>query len=374
MLIGIDASRATVARRTGTELYSLRLIEALLALDTSHRFRLYFNQPPAADLFSTDGRVERRIIPFPRLWTHLRLGLEVATRPPDVLFVPSHVLPLFTRPLAVVTVHDLGYLHFPQAHPPRQRRYLNWSTRHNARTARVVIADSEATRGDLVAHYGVPAGKIVVAYPGPEPDLAPVRDAQAIAAVKRRYGIQGDYFLHVGTLQPRKNLARLIQAFANLLAAAPQSNVQLVLAGKKGWLYGDLFRQARRLELDGRVLFPGYVDETDKAALLSGALAYVLPSLYEGFGFPALEAQVCDTPLISANTSSLPEVAGDAALLVDPLDADELAGTMGRLLSDAGLRADLVDRGRRNRARFSWRACAETVMAALESTQKQGLV
>jgi glycosyltransferase involved in cell wall biosynthesis len=366
MLIGIDASRATVARRTGTERYSLHLIEALLALDTSHRFRLYFNQPPAPGLFSVNDRARQQIIPFPRLWTHLRLGLEVAAHPPDVLFVPSHVLPLFTRPPAVVTVHDLGYLHFPQAHPPRQRRYLNWSTRHNARTARVVIADSEATRGDLVAHYGVPARKIVVAYPGPEPGLAPVRDAQAIAAVKRRYGIWGDYFLHVGTLQPRKNLARLIQAFANLLAAAPQPNVQLVLAGKKGWLYGDLFSQARRLELEGRVLFPGYVDEADKSALLSGALAYVLPSLYEGFGFPALEAQVCETPLVCANTSSLPEVAGDAALLVDPLDVDALAGAMARLLNDTSLRANLVARGRRNCARFSWRACAETVMAALE--------
>lgn len=364
MLIGVDASRATVARRTGTELYALCLIEALLALETEHYFRLYFSQPPPAGLFAGSPRVERRTIPFPRLWTHVRLALEVAIRPPDVLFVPSHVLPLWTRPPGAVTVHDLGYLYFPEAHPPRQRWYLDWSTRHNARTARVVIGDSDATRQDLIARYGVPPSKIVVAYPGSNPDLAPVTDPAIIAAVKRRYGVQGDYFLHVGTLQPRKNLARLIQAYANLQTA---TQVQLVLAGKKGWLYDDLFRQVRRLGLEGRVHFIGYVDDADKAALLSGALAYVFPSLYEGFGFPALEAQACDTPLICADSSSLPEVAGDAALLVHPTDVDGLAHAMARLLTDAALRADLVARGRRNRQRFSWRACAETVMAALEA-------
>lgn len=365
MLIGVDASRVTVARRTGTELYSLRLIEALLGLDAVHRFRLYFNQPPAAGLFeNVSPHVETRVIPFPRLWTHVRLGLEAATRPPDLLFVPSHVLPLWTRPPAAVTVHDLGYLHFPEAHPRRQRWYLDWSTRHSARTARVVIADSNATKRDLVAHYGVQPDKIVVAYPGFDPDLAPVVDTRTITTVKRRYGIQEDYFLHIGTLQPRKNLTRLVQAFANL---GPVAQVQLVLAGKRGWLYEDLFRQVRRLGLEGRVLFPGYVDDPDKAALLSGALAYVFPSLYEGFGFPAVEAQVCDTPLICANSSSLPEVAGEAALLVDPLSVDDLTQAMALMLTDAALRADLVACGRCNRERFSWRACAETVMAALEA-------
>lgn len=371
MLIGVDASRATVARRTGTEFYSRHLIRALLALDTLHCWLLYLNQPPkSSDFFARSRssdvpRVELRTMPFPRLWTHIRLGLELAVRPPDVLFVPSHVLPLWTRPPAVVTVHDLGYLHFPEAHPPRQRWYLNWSTRHNARTARVVIADSAATERDLVEYYDVPARKVVVAYPGPDPNLTPVADASTIAAVKRRYGIKGDYFLHVGTLQPRKNLSRLVQAFAKL-----PFQIKLVLVGKKGWLYDDLFQQVRRLGLDGRVLFPGYVDDTDKATLLSGAVAYVFPSLYEGFGLPALEAQACDAPLICADTSSLPEVAGDAALFVDPTDVDGWTQAMTRLLTDTHLRADLIARGRRNRQRFSWRACAETVMQALETAAR----
>jgi glycosyltransferase involved in cell wall biosynthesis len=370
MLIGIDASRAMVAHPTGTEYYSLRLIEALLALDTPHHFRLYFNRPPETsggwyenqDLKAVP--VDLRRIPFPRLWTHVRLSLEIARRPPDVLFVPSHVLPLWTRVPAVVTVHDLGYLYFPAAHPTRQRWYLNWSTGHNARTARLVIADSEATKRDLVAHYDVQPEKIQVAYPGFDAGLAPVTEPAALADVKRRYGIKGDYFIHIGTLQPRKNLTRLVKAFSAMPAGA---QIQLVLAGKKGWLYDDLFHQVRSLGLEGRVLFPGYVDDGDKAALLSGAIAYVFPSLYEGFGFPALEAQACDTPLICANTASLPEVAGDGALQVDPLDVEGLARSLTRLWEDAALRAELVARGRINRQRFSWQACAETVMEALEA-------
>ena len=366
MLIGIDASRATPARRTGTETYSLRLIEALLALDTPHYFRLYFNQPPGYGLFSSAAdsfRVDMCNMPFPRLWTHVRFGLEVARRPPDVLFVPSHVLPLWTRVPALVTVHDLGYLRFPAAHPPRQRRYLDWSTRHNARAARIVIADSVATKDDLVAHYHVAEAKIVVAYPGFDEGLAPVTDLDTITAAKHRYGVNDDYYIHIGTLQPRKNLSLLIRSFAQL---PPEPGVQLVLAGKKGWLYDDLFQLVQSLGLEGRVLFPGYLDDADKAALLSGAVAYVFPSLDEGFGFPALEAQACDTPLICSNSSSLPEVAGNGALLVDPQDADGLSRAMLRLLTDTACRDDLVARGRENLRRFSWQTCAATVMAALE--------
>ena len=217
---------------------------------------------------------------------------------------------------------------------------------------------------DLVAHYGVQPEKIRVAYPGFDADLAPVTDPAALADVKRRYGIKGDYFIHIGTLQPRKNLARLVEAFS---AIPSDAQIQLVLAGKKGWLYDDLFHQVRSLGLEGRVLFPGYVDDGDKVALLSGAIAYVFPSLYEGFGFPALEAQACDTPLICAHSSSLPEVAGDGALQVDPLDVEGLTRALTRLLQDETLRAELIARGRRNRQRFSWRACAETVMEALEA-------
>jgi glycosyltransferase involved in cell wall biosynthesis len=362
MLIGIDASRAVAAHPTGTEVYSQRLIQALLALDGSHRFRLYFRSPPPVDAYPG---AEQRVIPFPRVWTHVRLSWEVAHRPPDVLFVPAHVLPLVRPRASLVTVHDLGYLHFPGAHPWRQRVYLDLSTRWNARVAAHVLADSQATRADLVAHYGAPPKKITVAYPGRDETLAPVRDPAVIGAAKARYSIAGDYFLYLGTLQPRKNLARLIAAFAAALGDL-DSEPSLVLAGKRGWLYGDLFAQVRRLGLEGRVCFPGYVRDEDKAALLSGALAFVFPSLYEGFGLPVLEAQACGCPVLTSTTSSLPEVAGDAALLIDPADAAAITAGLQRIAVDRALRAALVERGLANVRRFSWTACAQSVLDALE--------
>jgi glycosyltransferase involved in cell wall biosynthesis len=362
MLIGIDASRATAARRTGTENYSLHLIRELLALGEGHRFRLYFNQLPPADLFA--GLTERRIMPFPRLWTHARLSWEMLLRPPDLLFVPSHVLPVAHPRHSVATVHDLGYHYFPEAHTLSQNLYLRWSTRYNARAAARVLADSEATCRDLVHYYRVPEDRIAVVYPGRDESMAPVTDPVLLDAVRARYGLTDPYLLYVGTLQPRKNLVRLVQAFASLLSL--DLDLSLVLAGQKGWLYKDIVSQVHRLGLDNRVLLTGYVPDVDLAPLLSGALAFVFPSLYEGFGLPVLEAMACGTPVICASTSSLPEAAGDAALLVNPLDIESLTEAMVQIGTDEGLRRDLVERGFQQVERFSWERCAREAMAVFE--------
>ena len=369
MLIGIDASRAVTAHPTGTEVYSQRIIQTLLALDSPHRFRLYFRSTPSAAAFPS---AELRVIPFPRLWTHLRLSWEMARRPPDVLFVPAHVLPL-VHPRAVVTIHDLGYLYFPEAHPWRQRLYLDLSTRWNARAAAHLLADSEATKADLVARYGTPPEKITVAYPGVDETLGPVHDPATVEAVKARYGITGDYFLYLGTLQPRKNLIRLVEAFAKFEIRNLKSEIHLVLAGKRGWLYEDLFAEVRRLGLEGRVLFPGYIPDEDKAALLSGALAFIFPSLYEGFGLPVLEAQACGCPVITSTTSSLPEVAGDAALLVDPSDTTAIAACLQHIATSPALREILIERGFANARRFSWSTCAQSVLGVIEQCAASAL-
>lgn len=365
MLIGIDASRAVTAHPTGTETYSKRVIQALLQYESGragsdeHQFRLYFRDPPTEAAFPG---AELRHIPFPRLWTHLRLSWEMARRPPDVLFVPAHVLPLVRPRVSLVTVHDLGYLHFPKSHPRLQRLYLDLSTRWSASVATHVMAVSGATKADLVSHYRTPPEKITVAYHGHDETLDPIHDPARIEAAKARSGIDGDYFLYLGTLQPRKNLARIIDAFASI-----ESKASLVLAGKRGWLYSDLFDQVHRLGLENRVTFPGYVHDEDKAALLSGALSFVFPSLYEGFGLPVLEAQACGCPVITSTTSGLSEVTtGDAALLVDPQNTTAIATAMQRLANDPILRKTLVERGFINVRRFSWATCAQTVLDTIE--------
>ena len=372
MLIGIDASRATLGRRTGTENYSLYLTRALLREGHEHRFRLYFNCPPEPGLFPQGELVEWRIMPFPRLWTHIRLAWEVARRPPDVLFVPAHVLPLRHPECCVATVHDLGYLYYPQAHTRLARWYLSWSTRFNVRQSTRVIVDSEATRRDLLTFYHTDPARIVRAYPAGTEGLRPVRDRMQLARVRERYHTGQRYFLYLGTLQPRKNIGTLVRAFARLVDSGMiAADVRLVLAGKRGWLYEEISAGLGSPEMRDRIVLPGYVETEDLAALLSGAIAYVLPSRYEGFGLPVLEAMACDTPVICSNVASLPEVAGDAALLFAPDDVQELADQMHRLYDDSELRDRMIALGRQRVRRFSWRRCARQVLGALADAAKE---
>jgi len=357
--IAIDASRTTVRQRTGTENYALQLIRGVLALRPPHQFELYFRDTPPAGLFAAYDNVRLRVIPWARMWTHLRFAAALWGSRPAVTWVPAHTLPLFFPGRAVVTVHDLGYRHFPQAHPPPERRYLDWSTRHSARRATRIMADSVATRHDLSAFYGTSPQKIRVVYPGVDESLQPVQDTRAVRA---KYGLPERYLLYVGTLQPRKNIGRLVAAFAQWRRNAPEhQDVVLALGGKIGWLYDPTWTAGIE---NLRVL--GFVDDADLAALYSGALAFLLPSLFEGFGFPILEAMRCQTPVLCANTSSLPELAEEAALLVNPLNVDEIAAGIGRLVTDPALREELVARGKRQVQKFTWANAAQSALAVLE--------
>ncbi|MGF1507084.1 MAG: glycosyltransferase family 4 protein [Anaerolineae bacterium] len=368
MLIGIDASRATVSTRTGVEGYSVNIIQSLVALDTPHRFRLYFRDEPGPDLLPHSDRIETCLIRRPRIWTHTGLGFEVRRSKPDVLFVPSHVLPWpgVGGVPAVVTVHDLGYRHYPDKHPLPDRLYLNWSTAHSTRLARRVIAVSHATAHDLIALGGVPREKVRVVHSGVDRSLGPVADEAAINRMRRNLSIQGPYILHVGSTRPRKNLPALISAFDRVKDTG--SNLKLVLAGSKGWDYTRIKERIERLDLAERVILPGYVDDQYLIALYSDAEVYAFPSLYEGFGFPALEAMACEVPVVCSNASSLPELVGDAALTFAPTDIDTMAESLRRALTDNALRAQLIEKGRARVRQFTWDTCARETLAVIEET------
>ncbi|MBL8164728.1 MAG: glycosyltransferase family 4 protein, partial [Anaerolineae bacterium] len=371
-------SRCTVPRVTGTERYAIELLRAILRLNTTHDITLYFRDAPSQGLFTkefggrgiavslpnhgtiddeTHNRVTIHVIPQRRMWTHTRFAAALYAERPDITFVPAHTLPFVFPGLGAVTVHDLGFRYFPDAHPPRQRLYLDLTTRTSAARASVILADSRATADDLTRFYGTDPVKIRVVYPGVD---API--IGDVEGVRRKYGLPARYFLFIGTLQPRKNIARIVQAYTQWRAAHPGDATGLVLAGGKGWLYDPAWAEG----VPG-VQITGYIDESDKGALLAGALALVFPSLYEGFGFPAVEAMHCGAPVIASRTSSLPELVGDAGLLVDPLSVDEIAAAMTRISDDAVLRASLILRGRAAAARFTWDAAGRAALDALES-------
>jgi glycosyltransferase involved in cell wall biosynthesis len=367
MRIGIDASRLTVGKRTGTENYSLNVIRELSKIAPA-QLVLYFNQPPALPLIEEldlPSGVALKSLPFPRLWTHYRLSREMLFAAPDVLFIPAHVLPLVHPRHSVVTLHDVGYLYHPEAHTPRARRYLDFSTRFSARAARRVIAVSQATKHDLMAHYAIPPERIAVINHGYDKiHFQPITDPEKLRDVRTRYRL-GDYrfLFYVGTLQPRKNLVRLLDAFERLAREPEFSDLRLVLGGKPGWLSEPILQRAAKLR--DKVILPGYVKDEDLPALYSAASAFVFPSLYEGFGMPVLEALACGCPVVCSNSSSLPEVGGDAALYHHPLDTDALEHQLRRVLTQSDLVTGLRKKGFAQAERFSWEKCARETLNVL---------
>jgi glycosyltransferase involved in cell wall biosynthesis len=363
--IAIDASRTTRAHLTGTEHYALELLRQMIVQNDQrsqpHELRLYFRDRPAPDLLPASPHVVQRVLPLPRLWTHLAFAAALWQDRPDVTFVPAHTLPVAFPGRAVVTVHDLGYHYFPQAHPTFQRAYLEWTTRYSARRATQILADSQATARDLTRFYQVPRGKMHVVYPGvSEPNLEHILDG-TIAQVREKYNLPYRYFLFIGTLQPRKNIARIVQAF-NQWQYAHADGTGLVLAGGKGWLYEEEW--VRGVD---NVYITGYIEEHEKDPLIAGALALVFPTLYEGFGFPILEAMHCGTPVIASTTSSLPELVGDAGILVNPLQVNEIVAALDLLAWHGKLRRELRSKGYQQVEKFTWAHAAAQALQVLEA-------
>jgi glycosyltransferase involved in cell wall biosynthesis len=360
--VGIDASRYPGEIRTGTETYSRELLDAMAELDNlPFQVRLYVNLSDAGADEKLGRLGELRRLPFPRLWTHGRLSFEMLHHRPDLLFVPAHVIPL-AHPRSVVTIHDLGYLHEPEAHPVRQRRFLDLTTRWNARVSAHIIAISDTTRADLVQRYGTPAEKITVIHHGVSDRFAPAPPDEQVR-IRTRYRLPDQFVLAVGTIQPRKNLARLAGAVSRLQVDSP--GLALVVAGKRGWMADRVLSDISRALPSGLVHELGYVPLSDVAALYSAASVTALVSTYEGFGLPALEALACESPLVFSDTPALVEVAGDVARIANATSVGDIAARIAATLSDPD-REHMSRRGRAHAAKFSWSDTAKQTVGVLD--------
>jgi glycosyltransferase involved in cell wall biosynthesis len=360
--LGIDV-HSLADQRTGVAVYVTNLVRGLAAIGAAGAVRLYLQAPsPEAAGFST------RIIPRTPMWTTLRLSLHFfGHEAPRAMLFPAHVVPFYAPMPSVVTVHDLAFELFPKHFTRSDRIRLRTLTRRSVRKAARVIADSAATKRDLIELLHVPEERITVVHLGYDREHFRPSTAAEVEAVRRRYTLDRPYVIAVGTLQSRKNHEGLVRALARLIERG--LDVDLVVPGAKGWLYENIFRTVRALGLEDRVHFLGFVPDADLPALYSGAEVAALVSLYEGFGLPVLEAMACGTPVVTSNVSSLPEVAGSAALLVNPQDDEAIADALARCITDQELRLELAGRARLHLEGFSWERTARETLAVLRGVE-----
>ncbi len=361
----------------GTQVYARNLLSEFKKIIPSQKDVqiCLFSSGQHANGFQDLGRVpgfevvDAPALRLDRLWRVAGLGRAAARAGADLVFSPTtHVLPVGMAPV-VCTIHDLTPIKEP-SHATKVNTVLKSFMWAAARWSRTVLTVSERSRSDLIEHYRLPPEKVRVVYNGFDRELfnpAPPEE-QRLAEVQATHGITAPYVAHHGTLQPRKNLVRLIQSYDLLLERRPELDLQLVLMGPLGWQYEEIVRAGNRPRSRGKVIFTGALPGSDLALLLKGSLLAAMPSLYEGFCLPMIEAMACGIPTIAANTSCLPEVSGNALSYFDPLSIEDMAGCMEAAIFDQSLRQDLRERGIQQAGRFSWERCArETLKILMEA-------
>lgn len=375
MIIGFDGSRAFVKNRTGTENYSYQLLKHLAKIDTENSYIVYVRSHNVIPVRETQPEsiiwpknFQFKVIPLPRLWTQLGLALRTFLDPIGILFVPAHTFPLIHKPglKIVMTIHDLGAEYLPAMHQLKQKLYLDFITKYQLKSATKLIAVSKSTKKDLIKRTQIPEKNIEVIYEGINRDqFKPVKNDSLINTLNKYDLAKRKYFLFVGTIQPRKNLKRLIEAFKVL--TLDSGDLQLVLVGSKGWQSDEIYELPSKLGIKPRVKFLGHIKDQELVALYSGAVALLYPSLYEGFGLPILEAMNCGCPVITSNISSMPEIVGNAALLVNPESTEDLADQAHSLIIDDDLRNTLIQKGYNQAKKFNWEKCAKETLKLLMS-------
>jgi len=374
MIIGIDASRVFRVQKTGTEWYSYELIKALSGVECRGVVRLYGAQSSKMMRLPLSSAMHYRQLwwPMARLWTQGRLSLEMLRKPPDVLFVPSHVIPLIHPKKTVTTLHDVGFVHWQQAYTPKEWQYLDWSTRYALKQCPRIITVSQFSKDELVRIYGAQPDAIEVIHLGYDREryCLPASKAAVSAEVRSRFGVTGRYLIMTGRIDHRKNQAFLVAAFEQIAGQYP--DLQLVLVGPLGRGGSDILDAIKTSPYQERIIVHGWVPEEDKILLLQGAEAMVFPSLYEGFGLPVIEAQACGVPVVAARNSAIPETTGEGALYFGDADIEECVASIQRILDDVVVREHLVTAGSENILRFSWHTCAQQTIDVLQQVGRSG--
>ena len=360
MRVGIDA-RLVYYSQAGIGQYILHLVDGLACLDSENEYVLLQSRKDETTIL--DRPNFRRV----SLWTpsHHRLeryslNVELMRLGLDVLHSPDFIPPHRPSCKSVITVHDLAFLLYPHFLTKESARYYGHIDQA-VRWTDHIISVSESTKRDTIEHLGVPEDKITVVYEAANPIFRPLDRAAAKEEVRNRHGVDGPFVLFVSTIEPRKNVPTLLRAL-HQLQQCYKEDIRLVLAGGKGWLFEDAFAVVEDLKLDERVHFLGRVSSDDLLYLYNAAEMLAHPAFYEGFGLPPLEAMACGLPVVVSDIASLPEVVGDAGLLIDPHNVDELTVGMWRLLNNSDLWKEMREKGLRQASRFSWeRAARETL-------------
>ena len=369
MRIGIDTT-ALPAQPVGAGTYIIQLVRAMIALDSDHQWVIYAHQGrqdlfdlPRKDNFEwvlvPDKSPARRMI-----WEQTVLPVLAHQARIDLLHSLHYTRPLYLPCASVVTFHDMTFFITPKLHTLSKRSFFPIAIRLSARLADALIAVSESTRQDAIRILDIPPNRITTTNLGVSSIFQPITDPNRLAQARRKYSLPESYLLYIGTIEPRKNLPLLINAYNQLI----QQNCdrELVIVGRRGWMYEDVYRQIDALNLKERVHFTGYVPTEDLPALYNLAQIFIYPSRYEGFGIPPVEAMACGTPVITTQSSAMIETIGEAGFLIPPDEVSALVNAIQMLNENANLHDELRQKGLQRASRFNWKKTAEDTLAVYE--------
>lgn len=365
MNIWIDGYQANVSQRLGSSIVAFNLIKSFEKIDKENEYTILLPSQPMKDFPKERKGWNYKILKPNRLWTRIALPLALYTskEKPNLIFSPTHYIPRFSPVKRVVTIFDLSFLHFPEMFLENDLWKLSNWTKFSAKSADHIITISNFSKKDIISQYGVSKEKITVAYPGFNKDLfRTVDDSKKRHKVIVKYGIEDSFLIYIGTIQPRKNLIRLFEAVVRI------DNLKLLVVGKttgqgeQGWMYEDIIEAPKKLGIEDRVIFAGFVPSDDLPYLIRGAKAFIQPSLWEGFGIPVVESMACGIPVLVSNTSSLPEVIGEAGLTFDPYSVNQIEQAIRTIVSDKKLRQKYASLASKQAQKYSWEKMARTVL------------